>query len=75
MISKSGKPFFNNYTIKVVTKDEKGLIDVLQTDISEVTYRQKLKRMYNRVRNASDVTPPALRKRFIRLGLLFYGRK
>ena len=38
MIAESAKLFFNNYTMKTVIKDEKELINGLQTDTGEITY-------------------------------------
>lgn len=68
MIPRSGKLFLNNYTMKAVIKDEKGLIDELQTDNGGITYMQKLKYTYKRVRNASAMTLLDLKRHCIQPG-------
>ncbi len=44
------------YTMRAVIKDEKPLINGLQTDIGEITYTKKLRRTYKRMRSASILT-------------------
>ena len=68
MISESSKSFFNHYTMRAVMKDEKGLIDGLQTDIGGITYTKELRRTFKRVRSAIDVTFLDLKRHFIQPG-------
>lgn len=74
-IPQSIKILFNNYTMKAVIKEEKVLINGLQTGISVIIYMQKLRHMYSHMKNVNAMTPPNLKKLYIQLEQLFYGKK
>lgn len=75
IISKSGKLFFDSYIIKAAIKDKKVHTSKLQISINRTTYTQKLNHTYNHAKNASAKTFLNLKKLYIELELLFFGKK
>ena len=64
----SGKIFSSSYTMRMVIKDAKVLIDGWQIDISGIIYMQRSSLMYRPVRTVNAVTLFDLKKPYIRPG-------
>lgn len=75
MIPQSNKLFFNNFTMRPDTKDEKVLIDKLQIGYYQIIYTQKLRYMYSYARNINAMICPNMKRHYIHSRQLFYGKK
>lgn len=71
----SGKPFFNNCTVRAVIKNKKVVINKLQIDIGGIIYTQKLNLTYSRGKSISAVNLFDLKRLDILAGYLCYSKK